>query len=111
MYKEHCPYCHNLHEDEVLQMLCPMRPEQLPLSIRYFGRLASESEYKVTDKIRYVAEDGEDHTGVVYRVIAPGISGVYVEADEQLRYLVSRDEEAIDELIYPSAILSKVEPL
>jgi hypothetical protein len=54
-----CPYCYKQHEDEPLQMLCPMRPERLPFSIRDFGELASDSEYSVTDRVRYIAEDGE----------------------------------------------------
>src|SRR5438874_2050783 len=82
-----CPHCHNVHVNDMEQALCPLRPEQKPLMIVQFGPLATHSDYRVTDRIRYLRE-GKERTGIVLWVVPALASGTHIEPSEKLRYIV-----------------------
>lgn len=84
-----CPHCKKQHVNQMEQALCPMRPEQVPLMVAQFGTLG-KGDYGVTDRIRYTA-NGQEHTGVILWIVAPGNSGSKVSPDEKLRYIVERE--------------------
>ena len=108
-----CPHCTNQHDNSMEETLCPLRPEQIPLMVEQFGPLG-RGEYRVTDRLRYVVDDGSEHTGVVMWLIAPNESGSNMrEKDEKLRYVIERDGnrmiEEIYDAIYQAHIVGHVE--
>src|SRR5690349_8063237 len=89
-----CPHCNNTHINGIEQALCPLRPEQVPIMIRDFGPLATDSQYRVTDYISYMLE-GRQYNGVILWIVGPGNTGESITPDNQVRYVVDRHDSNV----------------
>ena len=110
---QQCSHCHNIHINWIEQMLCPLRPGQLPLMVERFG-LLGRGLYRVTDEIRY-SRSWQDQCGLILWIVAPGSAGSKTGAPTQhVRYIVEpfdgpQEYEVVDENDILSRMLSEVE--
>lgn len=68
-----------------------------------YGPAARYSDHKQGDTITYRNEQGEQHTGEILYVCAPGVV-VQGRAPLPLRYVVAASDDSWPEIVYPNQI-------